>query len=364
MNLSVFGGRRILITGHTGFKGAWLSLWLKELGAEVHGYALPPVTPQDLYSEAQVARLLISERLHEIRDAATVTDFVAAVRPEFVFHLAAQAIVRRSYREPRETWETNVVGTINLLDAVRRCESVRVCQVITSDKCYENPGQVCAFRETDPMGGHDPYSSSKGAAELAVSAWRRSFFGEKGAASVSSARAGNVIGGGDWAEDRIIPDCVRALAKNEPIAVRNPHAVRPWQHVLEPLSGYLTLAARQWNEPALFADGFNFGPYPSGNLTVGAVADLVVRNWGSGRWEHRPPTGEVETYNRLHEASFLKLDITKSTTLLNWKPVFTPVEAIGETVVWYRRRHEAGAKFDVRAACLEQIRTYSKRQNQ
>lgn len=363
MNLSVFAGRRVLVTGHTGFKGSWLALWLTELGSEVHGYALPPLTPQDLYTEARVSKLLNSERLHDVRDASVLSDFVASVRPEFVFHLAAQAIVRRSYREPRETWETNVIGTINVLDAVRRCEGVGVCQVITSDKCYENPGQVCAFRETDPMGGHDPYSSSKGAAELAVSAWRRSYFGEVGATSVATARAGNVIGGGDWAEDRIIPDCIRALSRNEPIAVRNPHAVRPWQHVLEPLSGYLTLAARQWDDRSGFADGYNFGPYPSGNLTVGDVAEMVVQRWGGGQWRHTPPAGKVEPRDRLHEASFLKLDITKATTLLNWTPVFTPVEAITETVSWYRRRHVEGGNFDARRSCLEQIRAYFQRQN-
>jgi CDP-glucose 4,6-dehydratase len=246
------------------------------------------------------------------------------------------------------------------MEAVRQTPGVKVCQVITSDKCYENPGQVCAFRETDAMGGHDPYSSSKGAAELAVTAWRRSFFASAGV-SLSSTRAGNVIGGGDWAEDRIVPDCVRALAQGEPIAVRNPDAVRPWQHVLEPLSGYLLLAARQWQEPTTYADGYNFGPYPSGNLTVGAVADLVVRHWGAGRWEHRPPPGEAEPRDRLHEAAFLKLDITKATTLLNWTPVFTPAEAIAETVRWYRTRHELGPRFDARAFTRAQIDAYQDR---
>jgi CDP-glucose 4,6-dehydratase len=361
-----FAGRRVLVTGHTGFKGTWLCLWLAELGAEVHGYALPPPTRPSLYGEARVREVLASETTADVRDAAALDAAVAKARPEVVFHLAAQAIVRRSYREPAATWATNVLGTVHVMEAVRQAGGVRACQVITSDKCYENPGQVCAFRETDPMGGHDPYSSSKGAAELAVAAWRRSFFpparvAEHGV-SLASARAGNVIGGGDWAEDRILPDCVRALANGEPVPVRNPQAVRPWQHVLEPLSGYLWLAAAQLEEPATFADGFNFGPLPTGNLTVGQVADLVVSFWGSGRWEHQPPPGEAAARDRLHEAAFLKLDITKATTLLDWTPVLTPREAITETVAWYRQRHREGTAFDARAACRRQIADYQQRQ--
>ncbi len=363
---AVFAGRRVLVTGHTGFKGSWLCLWLHELGASVHGYALPPDEPS-LFAEARLTELLASHREADVRDRSALAEFVRAVKPEIVFHLAAQALVRRSYREPAETWDTNVMGTINLLEAVRRTPGVRVCQVITSDKCYENPGQVCAFRETDPMGGHDPYSSSKGAAELAVAAWRRSYFPpqrlEAHGVSLSSSRAGNVIGGGDWAEDRIIPDCVRALSAGEPVPVRNPSAVRPWQHVLEPLSGYLALAARQWTEPEVFADGFNFGPLPAGNLTVGRVAELVVKSWGQGDWRHQLPPGESSPRDRLHEAAFLKLDITKATTLLNWTPVFTAEEAIAETVSWYRRRFEQRGSFDARSATLAQIRGFTRRQD-
>jgi CDP-glucose 4,6-dehydratase len=360
-----FAGRRVLVTGHTGFKGAWLVLWLRELGAEVHGYALMPPTRPSLYDEAGVGGLLASESIADVRDAAALAAAVVRVRPEVVFHLAAQSIVRRSYREPAETWATNVLGTVNLLEAVRRAGGVRVCQIVTSDKCYENAGQVCAFRETDAMGGHDPYSSSKGAAEVAVASWRRSFFppgriAEHGV-SLSSARAGNVIGGGDWADDRILPDCVRALSRGEPIPVRNPHAVRPWQHVLEPLSGYLALATAQLAEPAPFADGFNFGPLPSGNLTVGQVAELVVSGWESGRWEHRPAADDAGGRDRLHEAVFLKLDITKATTLLGWAPVFTPREAIAETVAWYRERDREGNAFDARGTCRRQILDYQER---
>jgi len=350
----VFRGRRVFLTGHTGFKGSWLAMWLAELGAQVHGYALEPPTSPSLFDEAHVVETLASHTLADVRDLGRLTAALMEAKPEFVFHLAAQPIVRRSYREPRETWEVNVLGTVNLLEAVRAVGSVRVCQVITSDKCYENPGQVCAFRETDAMGGHDPYSSSKGAAEIAVAAWRRSFF--QGGVSLASARAGNVIGGGDWAEDRLIPDCVRALSRGEMIPVRSPNAIRPWQHVLEPLAGYLTLAAAQRRDPATFADAFNFGPLPAGNLDVGRVADLVVRSWGSGRWE---PTGPAAASDVRHEAAFLKLDVTKATTLLDWAPRLAPDEAIGQTVRWYRRRHDAGGQFDARAACVQEIRGFA-----
>ena len=364
----MFHSRRVLVTGHTGFKGSWLALWLADLGAEVHGFALPPDAGPSLFAEAAVEGVLSSHEVGDVRDAAAVQACLRRVKPEIVFHLAAQALVRKSYREPADTWATNVMGTIHVLDAIRAVGGVRVCQVVTSDKCYENPGQVCAFRETDPMGGHDPYSSSKGAAELAVAAWRRSYFpperlGEHGC-SVSSVRAGNVIGGGDWAEDRIIPDCVRALSSGEPVRVRNPAAIRPWQHVLEPLSGYLALAARQWAEPVAFADGFNFGPLPAGNLTVGAVADLAIRAWGEGRWEYTPPPGGQPAHTQLHEAAFLKLDITKATTLLGWSPVYTAAEAVAETVNWYRRRHDHGNRFDARSACREQIAAYRARQTE
>lgn len=358
MTAHPFSGRHVLVTGHTGFKGGWLTLWLRELGAEVHGFSLNPEAG-GLFEEARIGDLLASQCFGDVRDRATLTDYVRTTRPEIVFHLAAQALVLESYREPATTWETNVQGTINLMEAVRETRGVRVCQVVTSDKCYENAGRVCAFRETDPMGGHDPYSSSKGAAELAVAAWRQSFFPpqritEHGV-SLSSVRAGNVIGGGDWAKDRIIPDCVRALAAGKPVLVRNPGAVRPWQHVLEPLSGYLALAARQWQEPAAFADGFNFGPLPSGNMTVGQVADLAVGAWGGGTWEHRATAGESVTKSQLHEASFLKLDITKASTLLDWQPVYKPAEAVAETITWYRQRYREGSGFDARAACHLQI---------
>src|SRR5689334_23649646 len=247
-----YNRKRILLTGHTGFKGSWLALILAELGAEVHGYALAPDTTPNLFTEATVASRLASHHVADIRDLDALSKVARDVQPEIVFHLAAQPIVLRSYREPRETYEINVMGTVNLLEAVRSAHSVRVCQVVTSDKCYENREWVYPYREVDPMGGADPYSNSKGCAELVVAAYRKSFFPptSHGGASLSSARAGNVIGGGDWAEARIIPDCIRALERNEPIPVREPDAVRPWQHVLEPLAGYLQLAAAQWEDSA------------------------------------------------------------------------------------------------------------------
>lgn len=353
-----FRGRRILLTGHTGFKGSWLSLWLAELGAEVHGYALEPATDPGLFAVAQVRDALASHRIADVRDHASLHQCMQDVKPDFVFHLAAQPLVRLSYREPRETYETNVMGTVNLLEAVRQCDAVRVCQIITSDKCYENREWVYAYRENDPMGGFDPYSNSKGCTELVVSAYRQSFFhpdriGEHGV-SLASSRAGNVIGGGDWAEDRIIPDCVRALSKGETIQVRNPHAIRPWQHVLEPLSGYLWLAARQWQQPGSFEAGWNFGPTGAGNVDVRRIVELAVEAWGEGNWQ-APET----PHDRLHEANFLKLDITKASSLLAWEPVCNVSQTLADTMAWYRAFYDASGNMS--AFTLKQIHEYMNR---
>lgn len=351
-----YRGKRVFLTGHTGFKGSWLALWLSQMGASVHGYALEPSTQPALFQDARVWDCLASHTIGDVRDSGALAGAVRRAEPEMVFHLAAQALVRQSYREPRQTFETNVLGAVNVLEAVRMAGGVRVCQVITSDKCYENREWVYAYRENDAMGGFDPYSASKGCAELAVAAWRQSFFNphemERHGVSVSSARAGNVIGGGDWAEDRIIPDCIRALEQSKPILVRNPRAIRPWQHVLEPLSGYLTLAMRQWEQPAEFADAYNFGPAVSGAVSVGEIADLVVRHWGDGSW-HGPEAGAP---SGLHEANFLKLDITKAATRLGWRPVWSVGEAVARTVEWYRRR--AAGSFDAAAFCMQQITDY------
>lgn len=354
----VFAGKKVFVTGHTGFKGSWLSLWLADLGAEVHGYALAPATSPSLFDVAGVAGKLVSHRIADIRDHGALRSALDEVRPDIVFHLAAQPLVRLSYREPRETYETNVMGTVNLLEAVRQCDSVRVCQIITSDKCYENREWVYAYRENDPMGGYDPYSNSKGCTELVVLAYRQSFFHPDriGAHSVSlaSSRAGNVIGGGDWAEDRIIPDCVRALSNRETIQVRNPYAIRPWQHVLEPLSGYLWLAARQWQQPGSFEGGWNFGPTGAGNIDVRRIVELAVEAWGEGKW-HVPEM----PHDRLHEANFLKLDITKASSLLGWGPVCTVPQAVTDTMSWYKAFHEASG--DMSGITLAQIHEYAAR---
>jgi CDP-glucose 4,6-dehydratase len=284
------------------------------------------------------------------------------VQPEIVFHLAAQAIVLRSYREPRETYEVNVMGTVNLLEAVRATPGVRVCQVITSDKCYENREWVYPYREVDPMGGADPYSNSKGCAELVVAAYRKSFFPTTDVTahgvSLASARAGNVIGGGDWAEARIIPDCVRALEKGDPIIVRDPDAVRPWQHVLEPLTGYLQLAAAQWRDPAAFAEPFNFGPLPGSQVPVRQVVDQAIAEWGTGSWAHvRPPDQPLKSAGTKKESFLLKLDVTKAMTLLGWRPTWDFTTCIRETITWYRDRATTPT-FSAQDECLRQIRSY------
>ncbi len=357
--MNLFQGRSVFLTGHTGFKGSWLALWLHKLGAKVHGYSLAPLMPS-LFEEANVAETLASHTIADVRDFAAVHATMKRARPEMVLHLAAQPLVRASYREPRETFETNLMGTVNVLEAVRQTGGVHVCQIVTSDKCYENREWVYAYRESDPMGGHDPYSASKGCAELAVAAYRRSFFAPEKLAdhgvSLASARAGNVIGGGDWAEDRIIPDCIRALHKGESIIVRHPRAVRPWQHVLEPLSGYLTLAARQLQEGAEFADAFNFGPTAAANVSVKEIVQRVITVWGGGEW-HTPEIRGVQAGH--HEASFLKLDITKTFNLVHWKPTYSVETAVAETVRWYKER-AAHKDFSARDLCLAQIAAYEK----
>lgn len=319
--------RRVLVTGHTGFKGAWLSHWLLDEGAVVAGYALAPDTEPSLF------RLLgLADRLHhveaDIRDADRVVAEVTAFRPDLVLHLAAQPLVRRSYREPRLTWETNVLGTVNVLEAVRRCPSVQACVVVTSDKCYENREWVWGYREDEPMGGHDPYSASKGAAELAVASWRRSF---PGGARIASARAGNVIGGGDWSADRIVTDFVRAILADRPLELRNPHATRPWQHVLEPLSGYLRLAERLCQpDGERYAEAWNFGPADESVTTVATLAGHLVASWGRGSVVVAPQTAQP------HEAGLLKLDCAKAAARLAWRGRWTVAETARRTAHWYR----------------------------
>jgi CDP-glucose 4,6-dehydratase len=338
----------VLVTGHTGFKGAWLSLWLARLGARVVGYALAPPTQPSLFDSAHLVNL-VQHVEGDVRDRARLNAVLAEHQPEIVFHLAAQPLVRLSYQFPVETYETNVMGTANLLEAVRQTASVRACVVVTSDKCYENQEWPYAYRENDAMGGFDPYSSSKGCQELVVSAFRNSFF--QGGAAIASARAGNVIGGGDWAADRIVPDAVRAWYADKPLVLRNPQAIRPWQHVLEPLSGYMWLGARLFDAPASFAEAWNFGPAATSNVTVSALIERLHAGWGGGHWELDGKTAHP------HEAHFLKLDATKAANALGWYPVWDLEATARVTAEWYAG-YRAGDRFDARQATLAQIERY------
>lgn len=331
-----YAGRRVFVTGHTGFKGAWLTLWLHRLGARVTGYALTPPTSPSLYELARVHELCDSH-ISDIRDRDALRGAIARAQPDLVFHLAAQPLVRRSYVDPIETFETNIMGTVNLLEAVRDCPSVSAVQVITTDKCYENREWTFAYRENDALGGHDPYSASKAAAEIVTSAYERSFFGVGNGSSrrvsVCSVRAGNVVGGGDYADARIIPDCIRAFAHNEPVALRYPNATRPWQYVLDCLGGYLHLARRQM-ESADLRGAWNFGPGPEPDTRVSRVVEEVIRSWGTGTWTD----GSIP--KQPHEANSLRLDCTKSATLLGWRPTLDVFESVEESVRWYRDVHD------------------------
>jgi len=343
---SWYCGKKVFVTGHTGFKGAWLTLWLLSLGAEVAGYSLAPPTEPSLFNDLGLAER-IRHIVGDVRDGGKLARALHDFEPEIVFHLAAQALVRVSYREPVENFETNVMGTVHFLDAVKKAPSVRAAIVVTSDKCYENREWVYAYRENDAMGGYDPYSASKGCAELVAAAYRNSFFQGEGA-GIASARAGNVIGGGDWALDRLVPDCIRALTKGETIILRNPQATRPWQHVLEPLSGYLTLAHYLAQDKQRYASGWNFGPADADVLSVLDVVRQVIALWGAGAYE-------VRSQGEPHEAQLLRLEIAQARAHLHWKPVYSAAEAIQESVRWYRARHEGAPLADL---SLAQIARY------
>lgn len=345
-----YRGRTVLVTGHTGFKGSWLSLWLTDLGASVVGYALDPPTDPNAFTAMGLGDRLTDVRA-DVRDAEQLAAVVAEHRPEIVFHLAAQPLVRASYDEPRYTYETNVMGTVNVFEAVRATPAVRAVVNITSDKCYENREWVFAYRENDAMGGYDPYSSSKGCAELVTSAYERSFFSAEGGPLLASARAGNVIGGGDWAADRIVPDSVAALAAGRSILVRNPEAVRPWQHVLEPLSGYLAIGARLLAGDCSVAGPWNFGPGAAGNVSVQDLVAALVRAWGEGGW-HTPAERPAEP----HEARTLKLDATKAADELGWLPTWDIERAVEATAEWYRAH--VGGTGDLARLTLDQIDGY------
>lgn len=333
---SIFKGRRVFITGHTGFKGSWLAFMLHEAGAEVMGFALPPSTSVNHFDLLKLDQK-IKHVVGDIRDDALLSNTLREFQPEFVFHLAAQALVRPSYADPAATFSTNVQGSVNLLDAVRQCESVRSLVYITSDKCYENVEWIWGYRENDQLGGRDPYSASKAAAEIAFSAYARSFFEQRPLLGAASARAGNVIGGGDWAVDRIIPDCIRAIEAGDPVKLRNPGATRPWQHVLEPLAGYLLLAARLYEEPKLWGGSWNFGPSTHEIRTVKNVAEIIVGHIGRGQVE------VVESHTHVHEARLLQLNCDKAHQLLGWFPRWHVDQTLEATALWYKTIMNGGS---------------------
>lgn len=352
MNRAFWRGRRVFVTGHTGFKGGWLSLWLNHLGAEVHGYALDAPTEPSFFNVTRLADLLASHTIADIRDGELLRRSMLAARPQIVFHLAAQPLVRRSYVQPVETYSVNVMGTVNLLEAVRATPGIRAVVLVTSDKCYENREWFWGYREDEPMGGFDPYSSSKGCAELICSAYRRSYFsGDRYAehgVSLASARAGNVIGGGDWADDRLVPDFFRELDAGRSLSVRSPGALRPWQHVLEPLAGYMSLSQRQVESGPLYGEAWNFGPADDDTRSVAWVLDQLSRRCMGAL--------AVETVGEtLHEARVLKLDSSKARARLGWAPRWHLEDAIEQTVVWHSAWKQGK---DMRAVTLDQVVHY------
>ena len=355
---SGFKGKKVFITGHTGFKGSWLSIWLSKLGAEIYGYSLPPPTSPNNYSESGIAGLLEGETIDDIRNAGALEESIRSAEPDVIFHLAAQPIVRYSYDNPAETFDTNVMGSVYLLDAVRKIGRPVSVIMVTSDKCYENNGQIWGYRENDVVGGQDPYSASKGAAEIAISSYRRSFFDpsklDRHGIGIASVRAGNVIGGGDWAEDRIIPDAVRALEEGKPLELRNPGAVRPWQHVLESLSGYMTLAGKMMatNDPSL-CSAWNFGPYTHDACTVAELMEKFYSEWGEGS-----VLGSGADDGK-KEARFLKLSIEKAIYQLGWQPRWDLDTAIKRTANWYIN-HAGNPDIGAIDLCYEDIGYYMK----
>lgn len=349
---TAFAGKRVLLTGHTGFKGSWLALWLADLGAEVFGLALDPPTAPSMFGTCRIAEIL-DHRVGDIRDAALVRSHCLEVRPDIVFHLAAQPIVRRSYVDPIETMATNVMGTAHVLEGVRALDAACAVVVVSSDKCYENRSWPWGYRENDPMGGSDPYSASKGATELVTTSWRRSFFGVDSPVKLASGRAGNVVGGGDWAADRIIPDCVRAFIRGDQVTLRNPDATRPWQHVLEPLGGYLLLAARLMGpDPDRWCEGWNFGPSAQDVRPVSALVALAAKEWDGARAWSTSPGPHPE------EAAMLSLNCDKAIGQLGWRPTWSCETMMRETLRWFRAWHTGGE--DLRALTRAQIADFSR----
>ncbi len=347
--------KHVFITGHTGFKGGWLSLWLTSLGAKVTGYGLEQSSEPNLFSTLGLNTVIEKSYIQDVRDLTRLKESVGKARPDILIHMAAQSLVRYSYKNPVETYATNVMGTVNVLESVREVDSVRATLVVTSDKCYENKEWIWGYRENEPMGGHDPYSNSKGCAELVVAAYRQSFFAETSHTvsprSVATARAGNVIGGGDWSSDRLIPDAIRAFEAKQPLSIRNPLAQRPWQHVLEPLSGYLALAQALFEKGHAFEGGWNFGPEDSDNRSVQEVIELLIRQWGDlAKWR------QID-WNPFHEASLLKLDCSKAKSQLAWTPRWNLELAVKRVVEWQRAYQ---TKQDMQKVTLTQINEYMK----
>ena len=342
--------KKVFITGHTGFKGSWLSLWLQEMGAVVKGYSLEPNTIPNLFTQANVGSNMDSE-IGDITDLNHITESMKTFNPEVLIHMAAQPLVRFSYQEPALTYATNVMGTVNVLEAARNCSNLKAIVSVTTDKCYENKEWSWGYRENEPMGGHDPYSSSKGCAELVTAAYRKSFFNDENSAFLASARAGNVIGGGDWSADRLIPDILRAFEKNEPVIVRNPLSTRPWQHVLEPISGYLVLAQHLYEEGSNVAEGWNFGPKDEDCKPVSWILDKMVTNWGNGvSWE-------LDKNNNPHEAGYLKLDCSKAAMRLNWYPKWNLEHTLESIINWHQHYI---AQNNIQEQCLLEIAKYQK----
>lgn len=340
-------GKRVFLTGHTGFKGSWLSLWLNHLGAEVKGYALAPATTPSLFDVANVGDMIESE-IGDIRNLDQLRNSMVSFGPDILIHMAAQPLVRLSYKEPVETYETNVMGTVKVLEAARSCIKLKAIVSVTTDKCYENKEWLWGYRENEAMGGHDPYSSSKGCAELVTSAYRRSFMHEAGV-GLASVRAGNVIGGGDWSGDRLIPDILRAFKKGDSVVIRNPESTRPWQHVLEPLSGYLMLAQKLYEQPNGYAEAWNFGPYDDDAKPVDWILEKMVKQWGQGA------SWKLDEGNHPHEAGCLKLDISKAKSRLDWKPIWKLEETLERIVLWQQAWL---SKEDMQRVCLNETQDY------
>lgn len=351
MNLAFWKNKKVLITGHTGFKGSWLSIWLHSLGAEVIGYALDPYTDKDNFTVCRLQEKMIDIR-GDIRNIVQLSEVFNNYKPDIVFHMAAQPLVMQSYKKPKETYEINVMGTLHVLECIRNCDNTKIGIFITSDKCYENKEQIWGYKEDDPFGGYDPYSSSKACTEILIGSYRKSFMNpdnyEVHGKGIASVRSGNVIGGGDWAKDRIIPDCIRSLEKDESIKIRCSNAVRPWQHILEPLSGYMLLAERLYNEPLKYAEGWNFGPNLDSIISVWEIAKLLIKFYGKGSLE------EKLELTAPHESKLLSLDISKAKFKLNWSPKMNVEQAVRMTVEWYKNYNNSNG-FEL---CQNQIKKF------